>query len=693
METSGIVRGVDKDVPSPWYVSPRTILAVGAVVVLVALLLRIVFFAVSIHTLPVSSDESLSVLQGKDIRQGDRPLLIKGNPYQFPIESYLQAPFVFMLPRTPLGARLIPFVEGLLATAVFLLPFLFLGRLRDTWPGMLLALFPSAYLLMLQSAYFIPEHTSLALLCAGAVALATAPPVRGRMALWVALGGGLLAGLAVSTHMVSLPVACMAVAVIVLRHPWRTHPWIAPVCVAGLLSGLLPYFAAKVLIPHAYESISSLRPWRHMLLSLRSPMLEHALAEGLGLSPCLYPDTKHGVPAVVWLDLLFLLVWGLCFAMVTVLRAWRFGQRTVAQRRVSLRPDDLFIGASWATLLCFLASARSDAYTVRFLLPVLWCFPFLWSYLYRSLPHAWRCVAAGVTVVMVALNIAGGIRLMSTWCRYPFAERETPYLNLGPALDYLRERGISRVYASPWTAYRINFLTDEGIVAAEPFNFRFPHWPCPGRDQVQASTNVAFVLEPHLMLTSSRFDEDLAAEQVSCSRRILGHYTVYTDFRAVYGQNEQSFRPARLQVSSSHNPDHAAALCDGSTHNGWTSHAEQAAGMRIEFTWPDKQPLTRCSLAYRDYRIESARALTVSLHTEGGWTALTNRLPAHIERFSFINGHPEYGPHIQTVQFKPTLADGIRFEIDTPRSGLAWSIREVELYRSSTNAGGPTRVY
>ena len=86
-----------------------------------AIFLRLVFLWISLTNLPVTSDEASSVLLAKMISRGEFPLLFLGQPYQFPIESYLMAPLVEWMPRSPFGARYQMIILGLLAVWGFIL--------------------------------------------------------------------------------------------------------------------------------------------------------------------------------------------------------------------------------------------------------------------------------------------------------------------------------------------------------------------------------------------------------------------------------------------------------------------------------------------------------------------------------------------------------------------------------------------
>ena len=124
-----------------------------------ALTLRVLFIWASLSYLPATSDEASLALLAKMISRGARPLLFIGQPYQFPIESYLMSPFIEWLPRNAIGVRYQCLLLGLLSTVGFI------AILRQAlpsglrWPSILLVLFPSAYLLMLTSAYAPPQYS------------------------------------------------------------------------------------------------------------------------------------------------------------------------------------------------------------------------------------------------------------------------------------------------------------------------------------------------------------------------------------------------------------------------------------------------------------------------------------------------------------------------------------------------------
>ena len=53
-------------------------------------------------------------------------------------------------------------------------------------------------------------------------------------------------------------------------------------------------------------------------------------------------------------------------------------------------------------------------------------------------------------------------------------------------------------YASYGPAYRLTWESGERIVASQPWNERFRHWPLPFLDEVRFAKNVAWVLTPSI---------------------------------------------------------------------------------------------------------------------------------------------------------------------------------------------------
>ena len=151
-------------------------LKLGSIIlVATALVLRLVFFWISVSLVQPTADESIAQLMAEQIMRGDLPALFLGQPYLFPVESYIAAPLTALLPNNAFGARIVPALLQLAAVVVALLILTRMFRERPPWVAGLLLLFPSAYLLMMQAAYALPGYSGLLLLSGLAVLVALLP--------------------------------------------------------------------------------------------------------------------------------------------------------------------------------------------------------------------------------------------------------------------------------------------------------------------------------------------------------------------------------------------------------------------------------------------------------------------------------------------------------------------------------------
>lgn len=667
--------------------SSRLALIIGLCLLgLIALGLRLAFFSLSVTRVPESSDESLSTLQAKMmIEEGRRPLLVMANPYQFPVETYLQVPWVKILPRTALGARIIPFALSLASTAIFIIILFGLASWRTAWPALLLLLFPSAYILMLNSAYFIPQHSSFALLSSLALYLAFRIRTT-RIPRWAALLSGFCAGLAFSNHMLALPLLIMLLAYALLGPREKDRPRGVPVFfIAGTALGLLPYLLAIRLLPGSYGDVTGIVSLGEATRRIWGLTLNSALSGVMGIAPCFFPDGRHRLWLVPNLHIVFAVIWIAVMAAMTILRTWRLGRRVIETNRVTLEAPDVILGLAWLGFISFLLSARALSHTYRYLLLVAWMFPFMVGYLYARAPRIGRWVIGAAVILLAGFNIVVSLTLMRTWQDPGFAVREANLFDLKPAIDYLESRGIHHAFASYWLAYRVTYETDGRVLCSQPYNERFRGWFTPYKATVDAATNVAYLMAPRVAFTTKHFEADLAAMDVTCHCETTGAVNVYTDFhRQPDGRGEKIAR-ARIQVTASHNSSRAASrLTDGGFLTSWQTSETQQNGMWIQLDLNKPATLSAVAITYAPDRRCPAQAIEVMGQTESGWQNIAGQPVAHmLDRFDFHNGHPAYGRYTQTIRFPAVQIDSLKLILRDPEPDCKWAFSEIELYEAS----------
>ncbi len=677
--------------------APRRRLAlVAGLVLALALGYRLAFFGVSARQIPVASDEAIMLLQAKGILEntvapsfqakqeprgvlGRFPLLMMAQPYLFPIEAYLMAPIYRLLPSGAVGARLPALLMGLATVWMGLLILRRDGSWRATWPGALLLLFPSAYLLILQVAFALPGYPAFMLFSLLAIWLAfKARDAVGGGIGWAA-GAGLIGGLVTSTSLLALPALISAGAVILLFHDWRKTLWRLPVFGATAALGLAPYFLAKLLYPGAHAAVSGTQSLARVAGAIWSPLLTFTLPATLGVGCPRFPDTKETIRLIPGLETPLAVLWLVLMLVAAVVCLAEFGRRLFKARRLAVEPLDVFVALCGMGLMLFILNPRSHAHTYRYLLYLALALPFIVGFLYAAAGRRARRVLGALAISLAVLNLGTATAVMRAWSRSGFA-REIKLFDLRPAIAYLDERGIHHCYATYFDSYRMNYATDERILCSQSYNERFPGWPLPYKAAVDAATNVACVSADGFRFKPDDVERSLRRMGLDFHKERHGDYTIFTDFSRTGGVAEARMEPARLRFASGGAARGLDALADGRYDRWWRQGRAQAAGDWIEVELGRTAAVCRVALFYDGYPFDRAPALDLMGRMSGRWQPLAVGVKQDTDEFAFINGHPVWGHTLQTIRFEPTLTDALKIQIAVPAPGRDWTIGEVEVF-------------
>jgi hypothetical protein len=642
-----------------------------------------VFFWISVSLVQPTADESIAQLMAEQVMRGDFPVLFLGQPYLFPVESYLAAPFAPLLPNNAFGARIVP---ALLQAAAVVVAFLILMRIfRDRPPRLagLLLLFPSAYLLMMQAAYALPGYSGLLLLSALAILVAMLPRRGvGHPGLMAALAG-LFAGLSFASHMLAIPFMVGVAVYVCLGSNWRTA-WRNTLCfVPALFVGLLPYLVAKWCIPGAHAAVTRQHDLAEAWSRLWSPAIKWTLNTGMGIRTTLFPDGDAINHDFLSLSV-FGSIWAAIIVAVVLLRAVSFVQRTIRNRWPSLEAIDIFAGIAVITLASFVFGKRADSRSYRYLLPLVWSFPFLMAYIHRVTPRVLRVIPAVFIMLLAGWNVTASTMLMRHWQTPGFAVDEAAAADLVPVLGRLESAGIHHCVASYGTAYRINYQSGGSIVAGQPMNERFPGWPIPYKAEVDAASPVAYVLTDTVrFLTPKIFDRHLRTMGIASTREEIGDYVIYTDFKEITPRpDERAVRATAMSLDASHNPAGTGKLIDGNVYNRWSAQDYQKQGMWVRLTLTEPVVLSRLRIGYGNYFHDHAPEMAVIVTSSSGETETISGVAGRLDKFAFENGRPVYGgPARQTIALPEVEARVIALHITKPHTKRAWTICELELFR------------
>ena len=665
------------------HAGPRRFIFLGLVLGLGAVVLRVYMLAASVEHVPVTADESITVLQAKRVCEGELPLLVLAQPYQFPVEAYLSAPLVHWVPRNTFGARYLSFIEGFVGLLLLILLVRQAGALRQTWPVLLVIAFPSAYLLMIQFGYSLPHNSPIYLAAWGALLLTSDSPAKHSWRRCLRfLVAGLLCGLAFTNNMVALAMIAPILLVAVFAGGWRKVVPNLFLLAAGVAIGLIPFVAALHLYPGAHTAVAGTRPVGEALAYLWEPAVTVTLTRALGVTPTLFPDTDH------LLDFMPGLFSGMPFIFIgtllaaTVLRAGAIIRRLIRGHAPDFQAWDAFIGVAWLNLMLVSASVRSGSGDYRYLAPAAWSFPFLIGIVYCASGKWVRGLIGAGCIGLAVVNVMTAAKLTEAWGAPDFAERVVDAPDVKPAIEFLRQQGITHCVAYHWQAYRLNFYTDETILFSQPYNDRFRDWPLPYKDQVDASTNVAYVLSEFSCrdVNPPRFEADLKRMRATAQKAVRGQFSIYYGFSQERALMEETLIPADLlTVTTSHNPAEAGNLITNRL-SSWSTQRRQEKGMWIQINLKDPQWLSRIVLIYDRYYTDRAPKMNIEVKSAGQWQLLGDHVAGDIDPFEFENGKPVYDRYVQVIRGNPVFTDGLRLTIVETDPRYWWTFMKIALY-------------
>ncbi len=665
---------------------PRRLGTLILFALLLGLGLRFYMYGAGANAIPVTSDEAITVLQAVDIRSGKIPLLMAGQPYMFPVEAYWMAPFVELLPRTTWGMRALILAEGFAFLALLLALLRKCGPLNATWPGVLLALIPSAYLAMNQSAYSLPHNTSAYILVLAGSCLLFSLPSGGRS--WyreagLAFGAGFFALLAFSNSMLALALVA-PLALVALCNAFGGKRWwqLAGFTLGGG-AGLAPFLLGIWRMPGAHSSIACSNGLREAMERLWEPAVSVTMPGTFGFRPTVFPDDAERLAWGEWgyqsFPYIFtlLLILAIAFALGRVVRSIR------SRSFPLLGPFEWAVGVTILNLLLFILSKRAESSSYRYLLPALVVFPVLLAGLYAHGPRVVRRILGALVILLAGYNVVTSVRLAQEWKRPNFARDVISAPDLRPALERLSELGIGHAVASHWAAYRIGFESAGAIVCTQPQNERFPGWPIPYKSEVDAAAKIAYVLTEHIrFLKPSIFDRHLKTMGVEAIREEAGEFVIYHGFRSPAHDRLTRIAPYQVRASAAENPDDASLMMDGKVERYWRSASLQNTSQWVEFTFAEPMQIERAVLHYGAFAHDRARALRFRVLTASGWETVHDHLSVEMDKFAWRAGKPLYGHAQQTFPVERSGVRSLRIEIAEPEPRFCWTLAEVYLYEA-----------
>jgi hypothetical protein len=620
--------------------------------VLIGVVVRVPFWAEALRT-PVDGDTAITGLMARHPLAGTA---MWGQPYGSPVEAWLLAPVAAAFGWTDDALRLGYFLLGLalipLAWAVgaALHP-------RAAWPAAALAAVPPPYLLLLSS--MPPPLYPTSLLLNGLVlllALRAGNRLRdsaGSPATSLALAGT-AGGLALWTHLMSATTIAACAAWLFVRARRRRR-----VLLAGLLPLLLfsaPWWVRAVRDREARRivRVSDRQETfvRHLAAVL--PRMHEPVGGLLGTHVPLVADEPGSTVAMPpWLAAAVVLAYGI--TLVLAVRA----------ARESPGAGLLLLCAALA-VLAFPIPVRAGPSAVRFL-TLLWL-PVTALVAGVAAQRSTGRRALLMTLTFLVLHVSGGARLLEAWRG---ADRTQPpflLVDLRPVRELLDAHGIRHAYASYGPAWRLTWSTRERIVASQPWNERFLHYPLPYLDEVRFAKDTAWVLTPSVptdLPPPRRFEDLLGAAGGAWRRAHAGAAVVYYAFQPPFGASVAPLEGA----GAAGDGDPATALAP-------------APAEPVTFEVRPPRPLDAVTVTSGASGPRLPRSLDVEVSDDGvAFTAAAKRRRrGEREDLRWVNGHPQFvvDNDVLSVPLGGRVVSAVRLRPVDSRD--PWSVGEVLLH-------------
>lgn len=668
-----------------------TVIASSALI-LAALVLRIMFVDANFINLQINADESLNFLLAQHIADGNYPLFFWTQPYQFPFEAYLISLLRPLLPWNSYGLRIIPITLCLIAAGIFALLCRFIGPVKHTWPGLLLVLFPSAYWLMRQVGLMTPQHSAMAFLTSLLLLLVACSSRSSRPLLW-SLPSGIVAGLLLSNHLLSLSVIAASLPAICLSISLRDSIKSTVLFSAGFVVGALPYLYARMYIPGAYQTVSDTLPITESLQRIWHPIITGHIPIVNGINPWIISDHAPYLTTFEILRNPFLLFFAALLISLSALRLKRLLSYLQRKEWPRFNLNDVTLGTIWIAL--FLLSLTGMQLRTRYALYLAWCFPLLISYGYAAAPRVLRVVLGGIALCLVTVNISNSAQLISIWNKPEFSKRHAKLPNLKPLYRYFSRHGITRCYAGWWLSYRIIVDSKGEIICSPPFNDRFPGWQQPFyRKIVDQAAHTPYVVGvpnlTHRFLRRDRLHRNIWRHNFSFEHTKKGVFSIYHGFQHRTGRNSSRITSTDLRFYTTYNSDDQQLLTDGDINTVWNSKVYQKSGMSISAALKYKRRVHAVRMLLPQALLNKDVPEVVIKYKDAAGTIHIAAQPTtgtpHLLKVDRTSPRYHFDGLELLIGFEPVLTENITISITTPAVGSTWRLAEVHLLEDAEPA-------
>ncbi|MBU1568586.1 MAG: hypothetical protein KJ630_23535 [Proteobacteria bacterium] len=308
----------------------------------------------------------------------------------------------------------------------------------------------------------------------------------------------------------------------------------------------------------------------------------------------------------------------------------------------------------------------------RYLLPAVWCFPFLIGHLYRSCRGRWSTLIGIIVIVLTIFNIKTSVSVIKKWKKPELIQQYSDTPPLDSLIKMLEAKNITRCYATFWLAYRITFESDERIICALPYNERYFYWPIPYKKEVDDAPDAAYVLTTgHFsFLNALVFQTHLQDQGISATIDEVGPFLVYSNFShpASHGERVLSSDAYVLRESSHSGRSHFPGERDADSSLIFPENQGESQWLEVNF--PAPYILSSITLFNLPKPLNIKKDVRIYIRQKTGenvtWRVLADEANLSFERLKFRNKHPVYDLFSEQIRFNPVRASGLIVELKQP---------------------------
>ena len=619
--------------------------------ILLGVVVRVPFWVEALRT-PIDGDTAIVGLMARHLGQGTT---LWGQPYGSPLDAWVAAPFVATMGPTTEALRLPVFLLGLA-----LIPIAY-GVGHALHPS---AALPAAVLMACPPPYFLlmavlppPFYATTLVLCGLILLLG--------LRLGRALGAGrepraglvflgALAGLALWTHLMSASAVAAVLVHLLGQSAGRRR--ILSYALLPMLVASSPWWT-RIVTERTATSIVRVSGRQQTMgehLVEVVPRMPETVAGLLGARvPVIVDSSDFTVSAPPWAAAGLVLLYGGLLVLATRASGGRGG-------------PGLLLAAAALCLLAFPFPLRSAPHNLRFLTPLYLPVLGLVVWVYVAVGRVRRAFVA--VLALSCLHLTGGTRLLAVWRQADRSQPPFALPDLEPARRMLETRGIRRAYASYGPAYRLTYESGERIVASQPWNERFLHYPLPFLDEVRFSKNVAWVLTPTVatdLPAPSAFESALGAMGGGFRRTPAGEAVIYHDFTPPFAPDVEPLPGGGALADL--DPDTSVVL-DSSVARTFVLSPPRLLGA-VTLVAPPEGP-------------RLLRSMDVEVSGDGASFERVAERRRRDERsdLRWVNGHPQYVLDHDLIAIPLGGRSVAAIRITPVASGDAWSLGDVLLH-------------